>query len=651
MKHTGRLELTWTGKDKALLSTGDGKYDYTFTDRDDPRVREVRLLHEIDRVNGSPPEQRPDGLPEPTNENLLITGDAMHVLDALLKTPEWAKKYLGQVKLAYIDPPFNTGQAFEQYEDNIEHSIWLTMLRDRIRQIRPLLASDGSVWVHLDHVESHRCRVVLDEEFGASNFVAEVAWQKAVTPRNNTSKMTVTQDALLVYRKSEAWQLNRLPRLALSDSRHKSQDGDPTPWRDNPIDAPGASTHQGMVYAIQHPITGELLYTKVGRCWGKEQAWFLRNMSEYAPYELREIDDVERRAKICGVTPDKVRQNVKAIMLAVPLEDAARQAQRRYDAGNWPTLYLTKKGRGSISIKAHQTDIGRIPATFWPASEVGANIEGKSEIQEMFPGETPFATPKPERLLRRVVQIASRPGDIVLDCFAGSGTTAAVAHKLGRRWVTSEIVATTVAKFTKPRLTKVVNGEDMRGITVTQARVMANENGADMTPDEAREFTRLLGKVTKSCDDLDEATLAALKAITKTREESTVTWHGGGGFVHLAVGPSMYEVDNDGGEIFLSANATNGAWSQSVAAQLRFTLTPDHPVFCGVRGRQRLAVIDGVADEIVVRTVVEYLGERERAIVVAKIILPEAEAQLSEFSPGSRMKKAPRDLFPKRTVR
>ena len=616
MKHTGRLELTWTGKDKALLSTGDGKYDYTFIDRDDPRVREVRLLHEIDRVDGSPPERRPDDLPEPTNDNLLITGDAMHVLDALLKTPEWSGKYLGEVKLVYIDPPFNTGQAFEQYEDNIEHSIWLTMLRDRLRQIRPLLSPDGSVWVHLDHVESHRCRVVLDEEFGSSNFVAEVAWQKAVTPRNNTSKMTVTQDTLLVYRKSDAWQLNRLPRLALSDSRHKSQDGDPIPWRDNPIDAPGASTHQGMVYAIQHPITGDLLYTKVGRCWGKEQSWFLKQMSEYAPYELREIDDAEHRARICGTTPDKVRKHVNAIMLAVPLEEAAEQAQRRYDAGDWPTLYLTKKARGSISMKAHQTDIGRVPATFWPASEVGANIEGKSEIQEMFPDETPFATPKPERLLQRIIKIATNQGDIVLDCFAGSGTTAAVAHKMGRRWVTSEMVADTVARFTRPRLTRVLNGEDMRGITAVSARVMANseEPSADMTPDEAREFTRLLGKVAKCRDDLDKATLAALKAVTNTREESTVIWHGGGGFIHLVVGPSMYEVDEEDGDVFLSAEATNGAWSQSVAAQLKFALTPIHPVFCGVRGRQRLAVIDGVADEVVVRTVFEHLGERERAL-------------------------------------
>ncbi|MEU6645322.1 hypothetical protein ABZ863_22590 [Saccharomonospora sp. NPDC046836] len=134
--YSGGLELTWTNKDKALLSTGDGKYDYTFVDRADYRVSEVRLLHEVERIEAPAPEGRPDGLPEPTTENLLITGDAMHALDVLHKVPEYAERYLGKVKLVYIDPPFNTGQTFTNYDDNIEHSIWLTMLRDRLRQAR-----------------------------------------------------------------------------------------------------------------------------------------------------------------------------------------------------------------------------------------------------------------------------------------------------------------------------------------------------------------------------------------------------------------------------------------------------------------------------------------------------------------------------------
>jgi len=198
-KHQGRLELTWTDKQKALLSTGDGKYDYTFVDPSDYRVSEVRLLHEVERVESASPADRPSDLPAPTTDNLLITGDAMHVLDALAKTPVYAEKYVGKVKLVYIDPPFNTGQAFTNYEDNIEHSIWLTMLRDRLRQIKPLLADEGVIWVHLDDAELHRCRSVMDEELGAQQFLGTVIWQKADGPRNDLPNFSVDHDTLIVY--------------------------------------------------------------------------------------------------------------------------------------------------------------------------------------------------------------------------------------------------------------------------------------------------------------------------------------------------------------------------------------------------------------------------------------------------------------------
>jgi adenine-specific DNA-methyltransferase len=118
----------------------------------------------------------------------------MHVLDVLAKVPEYAESYLDKVRLVYIDPPFNTGQAFTHYDDNIEHSVWLAMLRDRLRQIKPLLSDDGSVWVHLDDAEVHRCRSVLDEELGPANFVAEVAWQKTTSPRNDTGGFSVSHD-------------------------------------------------------------------------------------------------------------------------------------------------------------------------------------------------------------------------------------------------------------------------------------------------------------------------------------------------------------------------------------------------------------------------------------------------------------------------
>lgn len=284
----------------------------------------------------------------------------------------------------------------------------------------------------------------------------------------------------------------------------------------------------------------------------------------------------------------------------------------------------------------------------------------------------------------------------MLDCFAGSGTTAAVAHKMGRRWVTVELSTDNVKKFTLPRLCKVTDGADPGGVTSVTERVAVAELPDGVTAAEAQNFSTMLGKFTDgerltidvvremakatralatSADsplspDESKTLLALLRKVNKgpgidvdvmpqvrtqlrsrarTRNETTVVWEGGGGFTVARLGPSMYEVDD--GEVYLSAAATNGAWSKAVAGQLKFTLTPDDPVFCGVRNRQRLAVIDGVVDETVVRTVVEHLRSNERAVVVGKAVLPEAEALLAEVSPGSRIRKAPGDLFGKATIR
>lgn len=648
-RHQGRLELTWTNKDKTLLSTGDGRYDYTFVDPSDYRVSEVRLLHEVGRVEAVTPEERPAGLPRPTDDNLLVTGDAMHVLDALAKIPAYAEKYLGKVKLVYIDPPFNTGQAFTHYEDNIAHSIWLTLLRDRIRQIRPLLADDGSVWVHLDHMESHRCRAVLDEELGEKNFVAEVAWQKADSPRNDTKLLSTSQDVILVYRKSEAWTPNRMPRLAASNtSRYQSRDGDPVPWRDGDATAGKAATNHPMVYAIQHPVTGGLMYPTPGRCWGKAQSWMLEQMSEYAPYELRDIGDEVERARICGTTPDKVKPGVPAIMLSVPLEEAAALAKARYEAGHWPDIVMLDLYKERIQRKKHLEDNGRVPETLWLAKEVGGNLRAKNEIRDLFPDEHPFATPKPEALLARIIHIGSNPGDIVLDCFAGSGTTAAVAHKMCRRWVTSELRADTVERYTLPRLTKVVNGQDPGGVTRITERVAAteddeNEDGGlptGMTPDEAAEFNRLLSKVAKAVGPgLDDTTLKALKAATKTKNVTTTNWHGGGGFTHLQVGQSMFmEME---GMVLLADWATQGALAEAMCAQLSVPYEPEG-IFAAKQGRVRYVVIDGMVGMGTVEAILDRLGEDEAVEVWATQIEEDGAVEaLKAARIGSRLELIP----------
>lgn len=641
-KHEGRLELTWTDKDKALLSTGDGRYDYTFVDPSDRRVAEVRLLHEVERVEAAMPADRPAELPTPTTDNLLITGDAMHVLDALSKIPEYSDRYLGKVKLVYIDPPFNTGQTFANYEDGIEHSIWLTMLRDRLKQIKPLLSADSSVWVHLDDTEVHRCRVVMDEEFGSESFVAEVVWQKVTSPRNDSKGISGSHDVILVYRASDAWRPNRVARLAASNTaRYRSRDGDPVPWRDGDATAGKAATNHPMVYAIQHPVTGGLMYPTPGRCWGKAQSWFLEQLNEYARYELRDIGDEAVRAVICGTTPAEVKPGVPALMLIDPLEVSAPQARARHALGRWPDLVFLDIEKERVQRKKHLVDDGRVPETLWLSTEVGGSIRGKNQIRDLFPGESVFATPKPEELLERIIHIGTSPGDIVLDCFAGSGTTAAVAHKMGRRWITSELLADTVATYSKPRLTKVLLGQDDGGISTSTSREPAE--GLDlppgMTASEAREFNRLLTKVAKA-DGLQthDAALSELRAATRTRDVRTTIWHGGGGFTHLEVGPSMFE--EIAGMVVLAEWATQGALSEAMCAQLGTRYIPEG-VFAGQHGRRRLAVIDGMVGATTVDAIVDQLVDRENVEVWATQIDDGAAARLKKLRPGSRLHRIP----------
>lgn len=341
-KHSGGLELTWTDKDKTLLSVGDGQYDYTFVDSFDYRVSEIRLLHEVERV--SAPDGRPEDseLPEPTTDNLLITGDAMHVLDALAKIPEYSAQYLSKVKLVYIDPPFNTGLTFEHYEDNIQHSVWLTMLRDRLRQIRPLLASSGSVWVHLDDVEVHRCRVVLDEEFGPENFVAEVAWRKRTSVANDSATFTAQHDIILVYGKSKAVKINRLPRaLTRDDLRYRSVDGDPRPWgafgnTSAPENLSGRR-QRPSVYAIQHPLSGRMIYPPRGGHWSVGTERVRAALNEYADW-LEVAPDAATRCAETGLTPEQFRDDVPDLVLADPV--AARESAQKWSWARIPGVSL-----------------------------------------------------------------------------------------------------------------------------------------------------------------------------------------------------------------------------------------------------------------------------------------------------------------------
>lgn len=419
-----KLELTWFNKDQALIPTEEGKYGYTWVDPKDPRYCETHTLITEDVVRG---EQAPkqDGMTyseradlTPTEDNLLIQGESGDVLEALTRVPELADKYVGQVKCIYIDPPFNTAQTFANYEDNLEHSIWLTMMRDRLIHLRQLLSDDGSIWVHLDDVENHRMRVLMDEVFGANNFIAEVVWQKADSPRGDAKKFSADHDVILVYGKTSAVLVHRMERTATDNARFSNPDGDKRgPWFSDNRSAPGASTHLGMVYGVEHPITGELFFPAKGACWRLGRERMLPALLEYGDYIDGE-PDLGLRAEKIGLPVEVFSASVKDIVLRPETREQSRQqALERIEEGNWPEFFVTEQ---SFGRKAYPPENGQPPRTWWSNDQVGHNRAAKSEIKSLFPEKNPFATPKPERLLERIIHIATNPGDIVLDVFAGS---------------------------------------------------------------------------------------------------------------------------------------------------------------------------------------------------------------------------------------
>ena len=654
-----RLELTWYNKDMALIPTETGKYGYRWVDPADPRYCEIHTLIMDQYVKGKQSEKnekyqysdRADL--EPQTDNLLIHGESGDVLEALTQVPELAEKYLGQVKLVYIDPPFNTAKTFDSYEDNLEHSIWLTMMRDRLIHIKKLLQNDGSIWVHLDDSEVHRMRVLLDEVFGSDRYIAELVWQKADSPRNDADYFSGDHDTILVYAKGNDFHVNGLPRTAADNARFSNPDHDPNgPWWDGDPTASDARYHQGGVYAIQQPITGELIYPSPNNHWRFGQDKMLEIMNQWAPYKLQQLDDAEKRAQLCGVSVEEVRPDVEAIVLATSLEDAKEQAWEVYRRGNWPTYILRSGGTGGFGRKSYIPTRLNVPRTWWSNDEVGHNRTAKAEMKALFPGETPFATPKPEKLLERIIHIATQPGDIVLDCFAGSGTTAAVAQKMGRRWVTCELLERNFQSYTLPRLTKVVKDEDAGGVTQTEGeRISAKgvELPEGVSAEDAAKFTQVLNKLIADDDCLKkDRTVNALKAMTKTQRTKTViNWRGGGGFQVAHLGPACFDYSEELNRVVLTPDATGELLVSSIAANLGFRLIPDagDRIFDGRKGKALLKVIEGVAAVETVDWLVSRLEEGETLVLAALSVMDGVREWLRRNCRGSRIIVLPDDLF------
>lgn len=363
--------------------------------------------------------------------NFLLEGDNLHSLRLLEKT------HSGKIDVIYIDPPYNTGSKDFKYndvyidkQDGYRHSKWLSFMEKRLVIAKKLLSNNGSIFISIDDNEEAPLKLLCDEIFGEECFVANISWQRTYSPRNDSKGLSSEVEHILLYSNNLEWMPNKLERTDKMDSIYKSPDNDPKPWTSSSVTAPSASTHQGMVYAIQHPFTGELMYPTVGRCWALGQEQMLENMCAWAKYKIVYLDDDEKRALICGVSVESVRKKVCGIILDEPLENAKEHAMSILENGNWPYFYFTNKGKGGMRRKTYlgSTD-GRMPTNYWPFSETGHTDGAKKELKAVFGGNIPFDTPKPTALLERIIHIASASNSIILDFFAGSGTTAHAVMK------------------------------------------------------------------------------------------------------------------------------------------------------------------------------------------------------------------------------
>ncbi len=369
MENKQKLELTWIGKG------------------DEPKIEPRILIQDKEKSYG-----------DENTENMLIHGDNLLALKAL------EQQYAGQVKCIYIDPPYNTGSAFEHYDDNLEHSIWLGLMKSRIEILKNLLSDDGSIWISIDADEGHYLKVLCDEVFGRSNFIDEIVWQRSYSPINLKKTLSRSHDLILVYAKNKTpeFELNKLPRSEEANSRYKNPDNDPRGvWTSGDISVGPVVAEK--VYEITTP-SGRKVLPPQGYCWRLTKDRF----SEY-------------------VTDNRI--------------------------------WFGEDGNNTPRIKRFlsETKQGIVAMTLWNRDEVGDSQEGKREAKT-FNSESVFSTPKQERLIERVLTLGSNEGDLVLDSFLGSGTTAAVAHKMGRRWIGVELGEHCYTHCI-PRLQKVVDGE------------------------------------------------------------------------------------------------------------------------------------------------------------------------------------------------
>ena len=378
-----KLELTWIGKEKR------------------PKL-EPRILLEDPTKSYHAKHRVTDN---DIFDNRLIFGDNLLALKSL------EQEFSGKVKCVFIDPPYNTGSAFIHYDDGLEHSIWLGLMRDRLEIIRRLMSEDGSLWITIDDNEAHYLKVLCDEVFGRANFVANVVWQKAYTSNQTAKHLSNTHDHLFCYaRNVNEFRIGKLPRTEEQKKTFSNTDNDPRgPWKAENLSA--GKFYAAGQFEIRGP-KGSIFLPPKGRYWRCNEQQYLKWLND-------------------------------------------------------GRITFGKNGDGRPMLKKFlaEMDDALTANTWWTHEEAGSNKEASIDLKKMFgEREDVFQNPKPEKLLHRVLTLASSPGDLVLDSFAGSGTTGAVAHKMGRRWIMVELGEHCHTHII-PRLKKVIDGEDNGGVS------------------------------------------------------------------------------------------------------------------------------------------------------------------------------------------
>jgi adenine-specific DNA-methyltransferase len=377
MSNNQKLELTWIGKDQQ------------------PRLEPRILIEDPSKSYG-----------DKNTDNMLIFGDNLLALKAL------EQNYASKIKCVYIDPPYNTGSAFEHYDDGLEHSVWLSLLRDRIVILQKLLCDSGVAFVQIDDNEHAYLKVIMDEIFGRKNFISTIVWQKKYAVKSDSEFISDSHEYILVFAKNREFaKMNRFPRTDEQDARYKNLDNDPRGlWTSGPLQRNEAREY--AIFPIVSPLTGKEHWPPKGTSW--------------------------------RFTKDKIDELI-----------------------NDNRIYFGPDGKNVPRLKRFLSEVSQTvpPTTWWDYKNFGHNDEAKRESKALVgDNETVFATPKPERLIKAIIEVGSSKGDLVLDSFLGSGTTAAVAHKMGRKWIGIEL-GEHCHTHCIPRLRKVVDGSDQGGIS------------------------------------------------------------------------------------------------------------------------------------------------------------------------------------------